>query len=364
MFDQPSFPHLNSTTTIIEPPNNYYVMQSPTGNLAPSMTPASQVQHPSTQAPTQDRPEHFIQPDILTQLIDKLLQTNAAPGVLTYLNSLRNSHQEGEPALAPEIQQELDIMSYCRGWVRLVYCGPDSTHGFVKQEPYLNPRETVAADVQELARCIGYKKLDYRFPIDLLVDMADVPEDVQAQMQVDGSQPETEVCRLQLEGQTPEEHNLLMETWLWKGANRELLSQDEHNTKMIRLHECQQDPNRPQAHIIAGRQRNEAMQSLAAATYQKSRRFAALLDRADNTSEEEVIQTAELSAQLKTELAFLSFRARVFDASMPRPLQVELAKNQDAEFRRGASAGEDIYMFRLQTLEVLDLLHDANQQMA
>ncbi|KAG8696749.1 hypothetical protein FRC09_008282 [Ceratobasidium sp. 395] len=55
----------------------------------------------------------------------------------------------------------------------------------------------------------------------------------------------------------------------------------------------------------------------------------------------------KLTIEIHKEGKMLEFRVRVFDATMPRHLQVELAKNHEAEFQRGAIIGEDSYMFRL-----------------
>jgi hypothetical protein len=45
---------------------------------------------------------------------------------------------------------------------------------------------------------------------------------------------------------------------------------------------------------------------------------------------------------------------------MPPNLQAELAKNQDASVQRGPKPGEEIYMFQLQTKEVLALLKEVS----
>jgi hypothetical protein len=45
---------------------------------------------------------------------------------------------------------------------------------------------------------------------------------------------------------------------------------------------------------------------------------------------------------------------------MPQHLQIELAKNNDIEFRSPVQIGEDVYMFRLQTAEIIDVLETEN----
>ncbi|KAG8700303.1 hypothetical protein FRC09_006058, partial [Ceratobasidium sp. 395] len=334
----------------------HIIMQSPGWNTNFIAQMASQGPRPSTQAPAQDHAEELPQSDIMVALIHKLSHLSPDSGVLCYLHSLQNSNTVEEP-LPSDVQQELEIAKFFRGWAKIKYCGPQVSHGYVNQAPFLNPRTTEHSDLQTLVVSFQVKKLDYRFPIDLLVNMSHVTAEFEQAIHTDGSKADCQVPLLELLDAPNEEATLLYDTWMWQDTSTGLwLTLDEHNDKVIRLRECQENADRPQARILAGRRRNEAMQLWAKQTYAKQKEFVLLLQRSASLTDAESYKMEKLATEIHKEGKMLEFRVRIFDAAMPRHLQVELAKNHDAEFRRGATIGEDIYMFRLQTLDVLELL--------
>jgi hypothetical protein len=240
------------------------------------------------------------------------MHANTSPAAIAYFRSLQNSSANETLDLPEYLLQELEIDSYHRGWVNLIYCGPDNTHGYVNQEPYLNPREIVSADVDQLIESITFKKLDYRFPIDLILDTEGLSYEFKAAIQVDGSKPDVAVPTLKLPGVTLEEERLLTETWMWQNETQSL-TLVEYNASMFRLQELTTLPNRIQAHIVNGRQRNQAMQRLSVQAYHNQKELCELANKKGLRLPEEDHRLEEIAALMRAQLKFLQFRARVYD---------------------------------------------------
>jgi hypothetical protein len=233
------------------------------------------------------------------------------PAMLGYFDYLQKAPNQTEQ-LSAEAQQHLNIMSYCLGWANLVYAGPKSTFHFINDEPYLNPRPLNDEHVEALCLSISNRKCDFRFPIDLLVNVDDIPSELKARVNVQGLQPDIHVPDFALKGCTAEEQQLQAETWLRSSLdNGEPLTMEQYNSKMRRLHELKIRPGRPQARILGGRHRNAAMQILAAPIYEGQARLCGLV--AKKRSPEEEIELDHLATTLRASLESCKFRVRIFD---------------------------------------------------
>ncbi|KAG9098288.1 hypothetical protein FRC06_006580 [Ceratobasidium sp. 370] len=290
------------------------------------------------------------------------MTSNPNSALLDYYKFLQNTDHGGQIVLPATVECDREVMEYFRGWAKLVYCGPGNSNGYINQTQFINPRLPDQAHVTALKGSISTKKLDHRFPIDLLVDFQHVSDELSKLINVDGSSPEAPAPVFSLIGSSPEETLLEHEIWMWtSGTSNTLLTGQQYKDRVTLLQEMQSSPDRPKALIANGRQRNLAMQELASEVSAQQQKIMTLAHTKARTLEQDMLME-ELSRGLQSQLQFLNFRARIFDVNMPTHLQAELAKNHDPEVRAGPRVGEDIYMFRLQNREVLALLEDIDPQ--
>ncbi|KAG8779326.1 hypothetical protein FRC12_024400 [Ceratobasidium sp. 428] len=278
-------------------------------------------------------------------------------GMLEYYKFLEASNVTSTATMPAAVKINLDIMEYCRGWAKLVYCGPYITHAFIDQQNFINPRQPNLQHITTLQDSILTTKLDHCFPLDVLVDFRHVSPDLAQDIQVDGSKANVAVPRFWLIGVSEEERVLHEEIWLWTSMQtQQQLSLEQHNHKVMQLRRLEDDPSRYRAKIIGGRQRNMAMQLLAAPVFEQQQKLM-MLSQQESRTEAEEGQLEILAGATRDYMQFLEFRIRLFDSNMPPHLLAELAKNQDAEPRQGPKMGEDQNRDKTHA-EVMNIWHD------
>ncbi|GAB1525774.1 hypothetical protein RhiTH_008940 [Rhizoctonia solani] len=271
------------------------------------------------------------------------------------------------------IQQHLDIMSYFLGWTEISYAGPHASTPFINRAPYINLRTLKEEVVNEIQQDLIIRKYDFRFPIDLLVAVGDIPTALLEQIKVDGSQPNAILPVFELLGRTQEEANLMSEIWFQHSITQHhrQLTSEECSMKASQLYKLF-SAERPMARILAGRHRDEAMQQIGKIAHSNQEKLNKLLQT--NRVDIDVEEIAHLAEEQKWLVKRCKFRARLFDgegamvtnhsqlipvpARMPMELQTHLAKNEKRLSQQGPTLGEEIYMFQIQTHQALLLLRD------
>ncbi|KAF8594022.1 hypothetical protein BDV93DRAFT_516109 [Ceratobasidium sp. AG-I] len=317
----------------------------------------NQSQLPATQGPANDRQEEYHQSDIYTNLIGELMNSNAPPALVDYYRYISEDQRLHNRQLPQDKQLYVELLQWFLGWTELQYVGPQTCDPFLDRLNSPNPRQPNMAHVHALEISIRAKKLDHRFPLDLLVELGSLSNEMLHDMKVDGSRPDVVPPTFFLLGQTDEEKILRMQIWMQLDMTG-TLEQSQIQEKIIQLNRLRQRNEYSKAVIAAGKHRDLAMQQVVQEVVQTQHEICDLAANLHSTMDEDYLEM--LVEQQKAKMEQTKFRARIWNAAMPDHLKAELAKNFDSLEQRGPSLGENIYMFSFQTRDIIQLLEEAH----